>query len=187
MDRIGTKGIKTVRVSLYFITFSVSKPKLMDIFLILLSGLCLLIAYVGCVVPVLPGLPFAYIGMLLLQATDKVHFPALLLWGWLAIVVVAQVLDYFIPAWTARLFGSSQWGSRGCIAGGIAGFLFFPPWGIVIGPFIGAFIGELIDGNDAAQALKSGVGAFLGFITGTLFKLALCVYFSYYYITALLP
>lgn len=159
----------------------------MELFLIVLSGICLLMAFVGSIVPVLPGLPFAYVGMLLLQATDKVQFPAVLLWSWLAIVVVAQVLDYFIPAWTARLFGGSSWGSRGCIAGGLIGAIFFPPWGIVIGPFLGAFAGELIEGRNAGQALTSGFGAFLGFITGTLFKLALCVYFSYYYITALLP
>ena len=157
----------------------------MDIFLITVSALCLIVAFIGSIVPMLPGPPLAFVGMLILQATDKVQFSTMLLCGWLVVILIAQVLDYLIPIWTTRFCGGSKWGTRGCVAGTLVGIFLFPPWGIIIGPFLGAFLGEIMGGNDTVYACKSGLGAFLGFITGTLFKLAICIYFTFYFISAL--
>lgn len=157
----------------------------MDIFLIIVSALCLIVAFIGSIVPILPGPPLAFVGMLILQATDKVQFSTMLLCGWLVVILIAQVLDYLIPIWTTRFCGGSKWGTRGCVAGTLVGIFLFPPWGIIIGPFLGAFLGEIMGGNDTVYACKSGLGAFLGFITGTLFKLAICIYFTFYFISAL--
>lgn len=157
----------------------------MDIFLIIVSALCLIVAFIGSIVPILPGPPLAFVGMLILQATDKVQFSTMLLCGWLVVILIAQVLDYLIPIWTTRFCGGSKWGTRGCVAGTLVGMFLFPPWGIIIGPFLGAFLGEIMGGNDTVYACKSGLGAFLGFITGTLFKLAICIYFTFYFICAL--
>ena len=157
----------------------------MDIFLIIVSALCLIVAFIGSIVPILPGPPLAFVGMLMLQATDKVQFSTMLLCGWLVVILIAQVLDYLIPIWTTRFCGGSKWGTRGCVAGTLVGMFLFPPWGIIIGPFLGAFLGEIMGGNDTVYACKSGLGAFLGFITGTLFKLAICIYFTFYFISAL--
>ena len=157
----------------------------MDIFLIIVSALCLIVAFIGSIVPILPGPPLAFVGMLILQATDKVQFSTMLLCGWLVVMLIAQVLDYLIPIWTTRFCGGSKWGTRGCVAGTLVGMFLFPPWGIIIGPFLGAFLGEIMGGNDTVYACKSGLGAFLGCITGTLFKLAICIYFTFYFISAL--
>ena len=157
----------------------------MDIFLIIVSALCPIVAFIGSIVPILPGPPLAFVGMLILQATDKVQFSTMLLCGWLVVILIAQVLDYLIPIWTTRFCGGSKWGTRGCVAGTLVGMFLFPPWGIIIGPFLGAFLGEIMGGNDTVYACKSGLGAFLGFITGTLFKLAICIYFTFYFISAL--
>lgn len=157
----------------------------MDIFLIIVSALCLIVAFIGSIVPMLPGPPLAFVGMLILQATDKVQFSTMLLCEWLVVILIAQVLDYLIPIWTTRFCGGSKWGTRGCVAGTLVGMFLFPPWGIIIGPFLGAFLGEIMGGNDTVYACKSGLGAFLGFITGTLFKLAICIYFTFYFISAL--
>ena len=157
----------------------------MDIFLIIVSALCLIVAFIGSIVPILPGPPLAFVGMLILQATDKVQFSTMLLCGWLVVILIAQVLDYLIPIWTTRFCGGSKWGTRGCVAGTLVGMFLFPPWGIIIGPFLGAFLGEIMGGNDTVYACKSGLSAFLGFITGTLFKLAICIYFTFYFISAL--
>ena len=63
------------------------------------------------------------------------------------------------------------------MAGTILG-LFFMPWGIIIGPFLGAVIGELIGGNkDLAHALRAGIGCLIGFLVGTLLKVVVCFYF----------
>ena len=145
-----------------------------DILLIILGFICLFIGLAGCILPALPGPPLAYGGMLLL--TELVV--------WLALVVVVQVLDYFVPLLGAKYSGGSRWGERGCLAGTIAG-LFFMPWGIILGPFLGAVIGELIGGRETKDALRSGFGSLLGFLLGTFVKCALCGYFIWKFVGAL--
>ena len=151
---------------------------MLDILLIVLGILCLLGGLAGCLLPVLPGPPLAYAGVLLLHLTERVQYSAAQLLVWLGIVVVVQVLDYVVPALGSKYSGGSKWGNRGCIVGTVVG-LFFMPWGIIVGPFLGAFIGELLGGRETMQALKSGFGSLVGFLVGTVLKCAVCGYFIY--------
>lgn len=157
----------------------------MDIILIILGILCLVTGLVGCFLPILPGPPVAYTGLLLLHFTDKVQFTTAELLIWLLIVVIAQILDYFIPMLGSKYSGGSRWGTRGCLAGTLIG-LFFMPWGIILGPFLGAFIGELLGGQETGQALKSGLGSLLGFLFGTVLKCAIVGYFIWQFVAAFL-
>ena len=150
----------------------------MDIILDILSALCLITGLIGCSVPMLPGPPIAYIGIVLLHLTDSVQFTTLQLVVWLVVVIAVQVLDYFVPMLGSKYGGGSQWGKRGCLAGTIAG-LFFLPWGIVLGPFLGAVIGELLGGQNTSQAFRSGFGSLLGFLFGTVLKCVVCGYFCW--------
>lgn len=156
----------------------------MDIVLIVISFLLVLGGLLGCVLPVLPGPPLAYVGLLLAHATDKVEFSVVQLVSWLVLVIVLQVLDYVTPLLGSKYTGGSEYGNRGCIAGTILG-LFFMPWGIVAGPFIGAVLGELLGGKDLQHALKAGIGTFLGVVFGVLLKIVFCFYFLYELIVSL--
>lgn len=156
----------------------------MDILLIILGILCLIIGLAGCFLPVVPGPPVAYAGLVLLHFTDKVQYSTAQLLVWLLVVVILQVLDYFVPMLGSKYSGGSRWGTRGCLVGTIAG-LFFMPWGIILGPFLGAFIGELLGGRRTGQALKSGLGSLLGFLLGTVLKCIACGYFIYVFFSAL--
>ena len=60
----------------------------MDVLLIVLSILLSLAGIAGCLLPVLPGPPLAYLGLLLLHLTDKVDFSTTHLVGWLVVVIV---------------------------------------------------------------------------------------------------
>ncbi len=157
----------------------------MDIILIILGILCLITGLVGCFLPILPGPPVAYTGLLLLHFTDKVQFTTTELLIWLLIVVIAQILDYFIPMLGSKYSGGSRWGTRGCLAGTLIG-LFFIPWGIILGPFLGTFIGELLGGQETGQALKSGLGSLLGFLFGTVLKCVIVGYFIWQFVAAFL-
>lgn len=150
----------------------------MDILLIILSIVCLSAGVAGCILPMLPGPPTAYVGVLLLHFTDKVQFTASQLIIWLLLVIIMQVMDYFIPMLGSKYGGGTRYGNRGCVIGTVIG-LFFMPWGIVLGPFLGAFIGEMLGGNNTMRALRVGFGALLGFLMGTLLKLIVCFYFIY--------
>lgn len=147
----------------------------MDIVLIILAFVLLLGSIVGCVLPILPGVPLAYAGMLLLHLTDKVEFSGTELLTWLVIVIVLQVLDYITPLLGSKYSGGTSFGNRGCMAGTLIG-LFFMPWGIVVGPFLGAVLGEMLGGADLKHALQSGIGSLLGFLVGTLLKVIACFY-----------
>ena len=141
-------------------------------------------AIVGCILPVLPGPPLAYVGLLLVHVTDKVDFSPAQLVCWLLLVVVLQVLDYLTPMLGSKYTGGTEYGNRGSIAGTVLG-LFFMPWGIIVGPFIGAVLGELLGGRDLPKAMKAGLGTFFGVVFGVLLKMALCLYFLYKLIVVL--
>lgn len=157
----------------------------MDTFLIILGAICLLIGILGCVLPVLPGVPLAYCGLLLLHATDKVQFSWQFLVIWAVVTIVVQVLDSVVPIWGTKKFGGSKMGVWGSTLGLIVG-LFFGPWGIVLGPFLGAVAFELIDGKNTHLALKAGWGSFVGLMTGTILKLICCGLMTYYFIAELI-
>ncbi|MBO4489584.1 MAG: DUF456 domain-containing protein [Bacteroidales bacterium] len=161
----------------------------MDIVLIILGALCLLAGLVGCILPILPGVPLSYAGLWLLQATTKVQFSwrFLIIWG--VVTAVVQMLDAVVPVWGTKVMGGSRAGVWGSTFGLIAG-LFFGPWGIVLGPFIGAVAGEILanrteNGMSLGQALKAGTGSFVGLLTGTVMKLVCVGFMIYYFVAAL--
>ncbi len=157
----------------------------MDILLIILGMLCLLAGLAGCFLPVLPGPPVSYAGLLLLHFTDKVHFSTTQLILWALLVVIVQVMDYVTPMLGTKYSGGGICGYWGCIIGTIAGLFIFPPWGILIGPFAGAVIGELLGGKKSAEAFKAGLGAFIGFLFSVVVKVSVCGYFIYCFVAAL--
>ncbi len=146
---------------------------------------CLMIAgIIGSVVPFLPGPPLSYGGLLVLQLREVTAFSTKFLLIWLAIVVVIVVLDYVVPIYGTKKFGGSKYGMWGCTIGLIAGF-WFGPIGIIAGPFIGAFVGELLANNESDRALKAALGSFIGFMFSTLLKLVTCLVMGWYFIKAL--
>ena len=143
---------------------------------IVLGSLLLLLGFAGCVVPVLPGPVLGYCGLLALMPTEKCPSVTLLVvMGMLTAVVT--VADYVVPAMGARKFDCSRWGTAGCLVWTLVG-IFFVPLGILLGPFLGALVGELIAGQPLSAAIRGGIGAFLGFLSGVFLKLILCLLMS---------
>ena len=145
----------------------------MEVVLLILAGLCIVIGIIGCIVPGLPGVPVAYAGLWIAQATERVDFSwqMLLIWG--IVTVVVSILDYVVPAWGTKQFGGTKYGVWGSTIGVFAG-LFFGAAGVIIGPLVGAIIGEIIGGKELAQALRAGWGSFISLLFGTILKLICC-------------
>jgi uncharacterized protein YqgC (DUF456 family) len=156
----------------------------MDIFLIILGSILMVLGILGCFLPILPGPPLSYLGFITIHFTEKVEFSVSFLIWWGVVTILISVLDYFIPIWGAKTFGGSKAGVRGSIAGLILG-LFFPPFGLIIGPFVGAVAGEMIAGNKQ-NAVRSGFGSFIGFLAGTFAKLLVCLIMLFFFIKALI-
>ncbi len=80
----------------------------MDIFLLILAGLSLLIGFFGSFLPILPGVPLSYIGILMMHFTDCVQFSTTFLVVWGVVTIGVQVLDYVVPIWGTKCFGGSK-------------------------------------------------------------------------------
>ena len=130
---------------------------IMEILLVVISIILLIGGIVGCFLPMLPGPPLAYAGLLLMHFTTEIEFSTTFLIVALLLVIVLQVLDYITPMLGNKYSGGTSYGNRGCIAGTILG-LFFMPWGIILGPFLGTMAGEMLGGSDFNHALRSGIG-----------------------------
>ena len=159
----------------------------MDIILIVLGVILLLIGIIGCFLPIIPGPPISFLALLFLHWTEKAPFSAETLWTWAFITVLVTALDYVVPIYGTKKFGGTKRGIWGSTIGLVIGLFFFPPFGIIFGPFIGAFVGEMSNGNvENKKALKAAFGSFVGFLTGTLLKLIASGWMAWLYISSLL-
>ena len=158
----------------------------MDIFLIILGVLCLLAGLAGCFFACITrSACFLMWVCCFCTLRTKFHFSTTHLILWAFLVIIVQVMDYVTPMLGTKYSGGGKWGNRGCMIGTIAGLFVFPPWGVLIGPFAGAVIGELFGGKKSAEAFKAGLGAFVGFLFSVVVKVSVCGYFIYSFVAAL--
>jgi len=153
----------------------------MDFVLIGIGIILMIVGITGCVLPLIPGPPLNFLGLLVLHFTSGFQFSTEFLIFWAVITAVIYGLDLVIPVWGTKKFGGSKRGIWGSVIGLIAGMFFFPPFGLIIGPFAGAVIGELTAGKESMAALKSGFGSFVGFISGTVLKLFVSGMMTWYF------
>jgi len=159
----------------------------MDIALLIFGFIFMLVGIVGSFLPVLPGPTISWIGLLLLYLTKVVPDDWLFLGITLVIALTVFALDYIIPAVGTKKFGGTRAGMLGTMIGLLVA-LFFPilgPLGIIIWPFVGALVGELLNKADKKTATKAAFGSFIGFLTGTFLKfMVTIVYLRLFIMTA---
>jgi uncharacterized protein YqgC (DUF456 family) len=143
------------------------------IILWILASVAVVSGLIGLIIPVLPGTPLIFLGIFLAAWAEDftyVGFWTLLLLGLLAIL--AYIIDFLAGALGSKKFGASPRASLGAIIGALAG-LFFGFAGVVIGPFVGAFLAELSVQRQLRPAGLAGLGAWLGLLVGTAAKIAI--------------
>ncbi len=156
----------------------------METLLYLLAFAAVLLGIAGSFLPILPGPPLAWLALLILYFLPETFVSGeMLVWHGLVAGAIT-LLDYYIPIWGTRQFGGTAAGVRGSTLGLIAG-LFFAPFGILIGPFVGAYLGELTAGSNQRQAFKAAIGSFFGFVAGTFLKVAYAAYVLWLIISSL--
>ena len=155
----------------------------MNTLFVVLALLCLLAGLLGSIIPALPGPPLSWTGLFLLSFSDVAHIDPKLLVIYAIVAAVITVLDYVIPSLGTKKFGGTKAGVWGCNIGlivAVFGLPFIPialpaAAGIVVWPFLGAYIGERINNQEPNRALKAAFGAFVGFLTGTFIKLVYAI------------
>ncbi|MBC7494059.1 MAG: DUF456 domain-containing protein [Flavobacterium sp.] len=154
----------------------------MDTILIIAGFICCFLGLLGSFLLVLPGPSISWVGLLLLYFTKSIPVNYWVLSITFIIMITISVLDYVIPSATAKKFGGTKFGVYGCNIGLILG-LFFPPIGFIIGPFLGAFVGELaFNYRDGKRAFQSATGTFIGFLLSTFIKFLVCLSFLFVFL-----
>jgi len=146
----------------------------------------MIVGILGCLLPVLPGPPLSFAGLLLLHFTSFADFSSTFLITWGCVTILVTVLDYVVPIWGTKKFGGSKSGMWGSGIGLLIGLFFLPPIGMIVGPFAGAIIGEAITGKNASGSFRAGLGSFLGFVAGVGLKLAASIVMTFFYIKELI-
>ena len=153
----------------------------------ILAAILILAGLAGTVLPALPGLPLMFGGMWLAAWVDgyaKVGGWAIAFLGVLTVVSIA--VDVGATALGAKRVGAGKLAMLGAALGTVLGGLLFNIPGLVLGPFVGAVLGELARGKALREASHIGMGAWLGLALGTALKLALAFAMLGIFVLALL-
>jgi len=145
----------------------------MDIVLYLLAAALIIGGMVGSVIPALPGLPMIFGGIWLAAAVD--NYRHLGLW-WLLLIgglgTAGVIIEFIASTLGAKRVGASRLALWGASLGTLAGMFLGIP-GLLLGPFIGAILGELASGTSVLRSAHVGVGTWIGLLFGTLMKLVI--------------
>ncbi len=144
------------------------------IFLFIVSLILMLVGFAGVILPFLPGVPLAWLGLFIFaSATHFASIPLITVLIFLGLAIMTLILDLVTPSLGAKKYQASKGGVTGALLGSFLGIIFFGLPGIIIGPLVGALLGELMAKRTLEQAAQSAWGAFLGFLAGTLVKAVL--------------
>jgi len=158
----------------------------MTILLYVLGVALVIIGLAGIILPALPGHLLILAGLVLAAWAE--HFTRVSVWTLAVIAVIAgasYIVDFAAAALGAKRLGASSRAMIGAGIGTMAGLFFGLP-GIIVGPFIGAVIGELTVETDWRRAGKAGVAAWIGFAIGTAVKVAMAFLMIGVFVAALL-
>ena len=138
----------------------------------------MLVGIIGSILPALPGPPISWVGILMLYLCEGISINYWILAVTLLIAVIIGILDYIIPAKGTKYFGGSKYGIWGTNIGLVVGIFAPIPFGFLIGPFVGALVGELIyNSQEKGRAFKAATGSFIGFLAGTFMKVLVSLLF----------
>jgi uncharacterized protein len=149
----------------------------MDLILLIIGFLMMVLVILGSFMPVLPGPSLSWLGLVLLYLTKAVPVNYWVLGFTLLITVLISILDYVIPSKGTKKFGGSSYGIWGTNIGLIVGIFAPIPFGFIIGPFVGAFIGEMLYDKNHNRAIKAATGSFIGFLASSFMKFVVCMMF----------
>ena len=140
-----------------------------------LALLVMLTGLIGSLLPVLPGTPLiliAAIGHRLYFGDASASNLVLAILG--TLMVVSLVFDFLASVLGAKKFGATWRGMAGAVIGGIIGLFFSLP-GIILGPFLGAMLFEMLGDKEFKKAAKAGLGATVGLLLGVVGKFSIGV------------
>lgn len=152
---------------------------------IILGFILMGLGLAGAILPFLPGVPIAWLGLFvyaLVTGFSKISLTIVLVF--LGLTILAMLIDFVLPLWGAKRYRASRYGIVGALIGLVVGF-FVGPFGIILLPLAGAFLGEIIKSREADQAIKSVLGVLVGTLANILIKIIIILIMLGFFIAAL--
>jgi uncharacterized protein YqgC (DUF456 family) len=141
----------------------------------ILSVVLIAAGLAGTVVPLLPGVPLVFAGLLLAAWSNGFEHVGWAILTILALLTLLSLLvDFAASSIGARRAGATRAAILGAAIGTAIGLFFALP-GVLLGPFIGAAVGQLLARRSIGEAMRVGTGAWLGFVVGSVAKLSLAI------------
>jgi uncharacterized protein YqgC (DUF456 family) len=154
----------------------------LSIVMVLLGAILLLVGFIGCIVPVIPGPILGYIALILISIPGGWSvLPVWLLILLAAAAIASAILDNVLPALGSKKAGAGKGGVWGSVIGMIAGS-FLTPIGTIVGALLGALIGEILFHPENEKPLKAALGVFKGTMLGILVKLVVVGIIGFYFV-----
>jgi len=155
-------------------------------FVIIISIFFLILGMVGSVLPIVPGPPLSFFGLLLLHYFTSFNLEGDYLFYFGAFAVIITLLDYWLQIYSVKYFGGGRFSTFGVVLGILSGIFIFPPFGVIVGPFFGAYLGALIESDyDFFKSFKIAIGSLFGFLGGTILKFVysiICIWYFFDFI-----
>ena len=154
--------------------------------LIILCSVLMVVGLIGVILPVLPGIPLSWLGLFIYAlgtSFERISIATVVIF--FILTVFTLILAFVAPMLGAKKYQASKLGIFGAFLGFTVGIFTFGFWGIILGPLVGAFLGELLVGRTPKQAFGSALGALLGFVAGTLFKIIVILVMAGFFIASL--
>ena len=151
-------------------------------YLIVIGAILALVGIIGSILPSIPGPTLSFVALLLLffaKGAETIPVSSLVIFGVVTLLLI--LLDYLAPIVGAKYFGATKLGIIGAVLGLLLGATLLFPWGIVIGPFVGAMIGEMSGGKKLGLAMRAGIGTILGSVAMVVFQTAFSIFIASYF------
>ncbi|MGY8946396.1 MAG: DUF456 domain-containing protein [Flavobacteriales bacterium] len=154
----------------------------MDLLFIVLGLILCIVGLIGSFVPIIPGPITSWLGLLTISFTSNIELSDKFLLISFIIAVFVFFLDIIIPIVGLKKFGGTNKGMIGATIGLLIGFFILGPFGIIIGPFIGAFSGEMIGNLKMKKVIKASIGTLIGFIGGIAIKFTISLIYLFIFL-----
>lgn len=159
---------------------------MLTVFVAIICAVLLLVGLAGVILPILPGIPLAWLGLFIYAigtGFDRISLTTTIVF--LVLTLLALALDFVLPMLGAKKYKASRLGVFGAFVGFTVGIFILGIWGVILGPAIGALIGELLSKKKPRQALRASLGTLLGFLTGALLKVVIILTMAGFFIASL--
>jgi len=152
----------------------------MDITVAVIIFVLFAVSLIGIFIPFIPGVALAWLAFIIFIVTKGIFLSHIWLVSILTVITIVTLFsDTIFSIIGAKFYKSTKYGIIGGILGFCAGLFLFPPLGVIIGPFVGVYAGELYSGQKPEQALKSLWGAVLGFLVSVVLRVLLWFVFLF--------